>query len=104
MNKIAVDIGTSFSGSTGLKELTDVGTLVSSITSNAVVLAGIIFLFLLIFGGIGIISGAGSENPEQVAKGKQAVTAAIIGFILVFGAYWIVQLVGRVTGINILGR
>lgn len=99
-----VDIGKSFLGKgTFLSDIKDVGKLVSILVSNAMVIAGIILLFLMVFGGISMIAGAGSQNPEQVAKGRQAVTSALIGFIIVFAAYWIVQLIGAITGINILG-
>lgn len=99
-----VDIGKSFLGKGAfLSDVKDIGKLVSIIVSNAIVVAGIILLFLMIFGGISMIAGAGSQNPEQVAKGKQAVTSALIGFIIVFAAYWIVQLIEAITGIQILG-
>lgn len=99
-----VDIGKSFLGEKGfLKDLTNVGALVSIIVSNAMVIAGIILLFLFVAGGIRMIAGAGSQNPEQIAKGRQAVTSALIGFIIVFAAYWIVQLIEGLTGLTILG-
>ena len=85
-----------------LTEITDIGKFVSIIISNAMVIAGIILLFFMVFGGISMIAGAGSQNPEQVAKGRQAVTSALIGFIIVFAAYWIVQLIEVLTGVKIL--
>lgn len=59
-------------------------------------------LFLLVLGGIGVIAGAGGDNPERAAKGKQAVTSAIIGFIIIIVAYWIIQIIENITGITIL--
>lgn len=104
MEKIAqIDIGERFLGEGHfLTRLTGVGQLVSIILSNAMVVAGIIMLFLLIFGGISMIAGAGRDNPEQAAKGKQAATAALIGFIIIFAAYWIIQIIEKLTGLNIL--
>jgi len=99
-----VDIGKEFfNEQKNLTELSDIGSLVSIIVQAAMVIAGLIFLFLLIVGGISIIAGAGNDNPEQTAKGKKAVTSAIIGFLVVFAAYWIVQLIQELTGITILG-
>lgn len=97
MNKLAVDIGTEFGSPLG-RNIT-IGNLVSSVVSGAIAIAGIIIIFLLIMGGIGIIAGAGSENPEQVAKGKQAITWAVIGFIIVFVAYWIIRIIEIITGV-----
>ena len=106
MEKLAqVDIGKEFFGSkqNSLSELSGVGGLVSIVIQAAFAIAGIIFLFLLIGGGISIIAGAGNDNPEQAAKGKKAITSAIVGFLVVFAAYWIVQLIEELTGIIILG-
>ncbi|MGB6882370.1 MAG: hypothetical protein WBD86_03700 [Microgenomates group bacterium] len=106
MRKLAIDIGETFFGpesNSNLRELEGIGSLVSSIISIAIAVAGIILLFFFVFGGISMIAGAGRDNPEQAAKGKQAVTSALIGFVIVFAAYWIVQLIEILTGINILG-
>ena len=100
-----IDIGEKFFGpgsTTKLKELTGVGSLVTTVVQIAFALAGIVFIVLLIVGGIGMIAGAGRDDPEQAAKGKQAATSALIGFIVVFVAYWIVQLIEVLTGISIL--
>ena len=100
MEKIAVDIGESFGSPFG--QTYGLADLVSVILSNAIVVAGIILLFLLIFGGISKIMGAGQDNPEQAAKGRQAATSAVIGFIIIFAAYWIIQIIETITGLNIL--
>ena len=100
MEKIAVEIGGSFGSPFG--QTYGLADLVSVILSNAIVVAGILLLFLLIFGGISMIMGAGQDNPEAAAKGKQAATAAITGFIIIFAAYWIIQIIETVTGLDIL--
>ena len=48
-----------------------------------------------------MITGAGQDNPQKVGQGKTAVTAALIGFIIVFISYWLVQIIERITGVNI---
>ena len=106
MNKLsaAVNIGDTFLGEGNkLADPGSVGTYVSAIISGAISVAGVILLFLLIVGGIGIISGSGSSNPEKVEKGKKAATSALIGFVVVFAAYWIVKLIETITGLDLLG-
>jgi hypothetical protein len=105
MDKIAqVNIGEKFLGEgSKLTDIGGIGSLVSTVVGAAIAIAATIFLFLLVFGGIGIMAGAGSQNPEQVEKGKKAVSAALIGFVIVFAAYWIVQLIEVITGVAILG-
>ena len=99
-----IDIGKEFfgQGSSFPTTLEEVGPLVSRFINIAFIAAGVILLIFFIMGGIGLISGAGSENPEQLAKGKQTVISALIGFVVVFAAYWIVQLIQVITGVNIL--
>lgn len=101
MDKITFSIGTAFNSPIGQGDF-GVAKLVSIILSNAVVIAGIIMLFLMIGGGIGIIAGAGQGNPEAAARGRQAVTAAVIGFIIIFASFWIIQIIETLTGLNIL--
>ncbi len=95
-----VPIGDSFGSPIG--RTVQLADLVSIILWNAVVIAGIIMLILMIGGGIGIIVGAGRGSPEAAAKGRQAVTAAVIGFIIIFATYWIIQIVEILTGLEIL--
>ncbi len=100
MNKLAVDIGTSFGSPLG--QTKTLGDLVSIVISAAFAIASILVVLLVIMGGIGIIAGAGSENPEQVAKGRQAITWAVIGFVIVFVAYWIIRVIELITGVNFI--
>ncbi len=100
MDRLAVSIGDVFNSPIGVS--VGVGGLISIILSNAIILAGLIMVVLFIVGGISIIASAGNDNPEGAAKGKQAVTAAIIGFIIIFAAYWVIQVVELATGLNIL--
>lgn len=100
MERLAqVDIGEKFGSPIG-RSLT-VGELTSIIISNTIVVAGLIMLVLLIAGGISMIGASGQNNPEQMAKGKQAITSAIIGFIIVTTSYWIVKIIEIVTGVQI---
>ncbi len=92
-----VDIGSKFDSPLG--QTKTIGDIVSLVLSNTLVIAGVILLFLFVAGGIGIISGAGSDNPEQLANGKKAVTAALIGFVIVIAAYWIVRLIEVIIGV-----
>jgi divalent metal cation (Fe/Co/Zn/Cd) transporter len=103
MEKLAIDVGDAFfNGAHFLRSLTGLGKLVSILLSNAIVLAGLVFIIMLIKGGFQFISGSGSGDPQEVARGRQIIIAAIIGFIIVFASYWIVIFVGRTTGTNLL--
>lgn len=100
MDKLAVSIGEEFGSPIG--QTITLGNLVSIVISASFVIAGIILLFFLVIGGISIIAGAGNDNPEQMEKGKKAATSAVIGFIIVFVAYWIIRIIEAMTGVNFI--
>ena len=90
-----VDINNVFKG-----PFTDLGTLISALLPNILTLAGVILLFLLIFGGFSYIINAGKGDSQGAGKGKDMITWAIVGFILIFAAYWIMEIISYITGIQ----
>lgn len=102
-----VDIGEWFKlGEISIKDFypdfSSFGAFISSVLPNVYVIAGIILVFLLIFGGFAYIMNAGKQDKEGIQKGKNAITAALIGFGLIFGSWWIIQIVEVITGVDIL--
>lgn len=77
----------------------NVSDLLQLLLPNAFIFAGIILFILLIFGGLTIITSAG--NAKEMEKGTQAIGGALLGFLLIFAAYWIIQIVQVVTGVQI---
>ena len=75
--------------------------LVAVVLRNAFVAAGVILLFLLVFGGISMIAGAGRGDPEAAARGRSAATAGVIGFVIIFASYLIILVIERLTGVSI---
>jgi hypothetical protein len=67
---------------------------------NIYVISGIILFALLIGGGITIIASGG--DPKGTEKGTQVIKTALIGFLIIISAFWIIQIVEIVTGIKIL--
>jgi len=79
------------------------GALISIFLKNVYVIAGVLLLVLLIFGGISIISSAGGGDAKKTAQGQKAMTSALIGFLIIFASYWIIRIVEVITGLNIMG-
>ena len=79
-----------------------VGKLIFVILQNSLTLVGVILLVLLISGGLMFIIGAGSNDSKKSAQAKTMITDALIGFAVVLMAYFIIQIVETLTGINIL--
>ncbi len=97
MDKLALVSISNEIGSPLGKEKT-LGDLISLIVTSSITVAGIAVLFLFIYGGFKIITGAGSSDPRSAGQGKQAVTYAVIGFIIVFTAYWVIRLTETLLG------
>ncbi len=100
----AVDIGseTLLKEGVTLNSYTSFSQLLSPLLRNSLTIAGIIFLALILIGGIGMIAGAGNNDPKKTEQSKKTITSAIIGFIVVFSAYLIIQLIEVLTGLPIL--
>lgn len=77
-------------------------SIISIILKTSITVASIIFLGLLIFGGISFIMNAGSGDPKKAGQGQAAITNALIGFAIVLLAYTIIQIIEVITGLNIL--
>ncbi len=75
-------------------------SLLSAILPNIFTIAGLLLLVYLVAGGLMVIKSAGSEGK---GKGKDAITNALVGFIIIFAAYWIIQIIEVITGIPIFG-
>lgn len=77
--------------------------ILSFLIPNIIILAGIIFFVWIIIAGWGVITSAGDESSAQdKAKAKAAITYAVTGFLLVVTAYFILQIVGVITGIDFI--
>jgi hypothetical protein len=106
MNYLALDIKDAFfgsgnvSGSTNFETLGGIANIVSLFLKISFVLAGLILLFYFILGGISMIGSAGKNDPKTAEQAKQTITSAVIGFVVVFTAYWIVKLIGTLFGVE----
>jgi len=66
------------------------------------VVAGLIFFFMLILGGIKWILSGGDKGATESARNQ--VTSALIGLVVVFSAWAIAALLGSIFGVNIISN
>jgi hypothetical protein len=62
--------------------------------------AGLILFAMLISGGFSMLTAA--TDPKKAEAGKQRITAAFVGFIIIFASYWLTQILEIILGISIL--
>lgn len=89
---------------TGFK-ITDLTKLQPSDIINALiptlfVIAGLVLFGMLIGGGFTIFLSTG--NPEKIKQGTGMITNALVGFLIMFAAYWIIQLVEFSLGVKLI--
>ena len=91
LKSIENKVGTKNSGG----KITD---FISDLLPYLFYFAGIMLFIYLIAGGFQLMFSGGV--PEKVQAGKGKITSALIGFLIVFFAYWLVQLLSKVIGID----
>jgi len=96
-----ITIPTTGPGAININEKLKIGDIVSALLPYLFTISGIILLLYLIYGGFQYMLSRGDPKAMQAAQGK--ITTAIVGFVIVFIAYWLVQLLGKVLGLTQIG-
>lgn len=78
-------------------EFTNIGAIISALLPYLFVLAGLGLLVFLILGGFQLMVSGGDPKATEQAKGK--ITGAVIGFIIIFISYWLVQILQVIFGL-----
>lgn len=61
-------------------------------------IAGILLLIYIILSGFKLFTSGGDQ--KKISEAKASLSNAIVGFVIVFIAFWIVQLSGSIFGLN----
>ena len=75
-----------------------IGGIISRATTYIFIFAGIGLLLMLIFGGFNLLTSAG--DAKKLEMGKQRLTNAVVGFVIIFAAFWIVQALGIIFNLE----
>lgn len=81
-----------------LKGINTIGDLINKLLPFFIGIAGIILLFVFIWGGYDLIMSQGDANKVKSAQAK--ITTGLIGFILLLLSYFITSLVSRIFGLG----
>lgn len=79
----------------GIPTIGCIGPLFSIGLTWAITLISVVSLFMIIFAGIKYITSGGGKGVEEA---KNILTYAIIGFLVVLFAYFIVSIISTLTG------
>lgn len=74
--------------------------IISSLIGFIMVIAGVAFFFMLVWGGIRWIISGGDKGQTEAARNQ--ITAALVGLVIVFAAWAILSLVGSLFHVNLL--
>ncbi len=77
-----------------------IGGIVSAFVRLSVVIAALVFFFILVIGGIRWIASGGDKAQTEAARNQ--ITAALVGLVVVFAAWAILALIKTFFGIDVL--
>lgn len=84
-------------GQTVADVYSDPSTLVNIVIRNLFVLAGVFLFFMIIWAGFKFVMNPGNKGIEEA---KEIMKAVVMGIVIMFAAYWIMQIIEVITGID----
>ncbi len=89
-------------GSLGLPATVNtLGDVVSTLVPAIVSLAGLAAFILILLGGFKYLTAGG--DAKATGDAMKMITNAVIGLVIVFGAWWAMRIIETVLGLNITG-
>ncbi len=79
-----------------------VGGLISNIITILFIVAVLLAIGFLVYGGIKWITSGGDKGKVEAARGT--IVAALVGLVLVFVSYFVINLVAQFFGLGSLGN
>lgn len=76
------------------------GDIIGGLLPYLLTIAGLILFGMLVAGGFTMLAGAADKEAQE--SGKKQITSALTGFLIIFLAYWIAQILQVIFKINIL--
>lgn len=78
-----------------------IGAIVSQAVPYVFAFAGIGLLLMIISSGFTMMLSAGDAKKLEAGRGR--LTQSVVGFLIIFAAYWIVQITGTIFGWESIG-
>lgn len=74
-------------------------TFVNLLVRNMIPISGVVIFIMLFLAGFKFIT----KGKDGMEDAKKIITTTVIGFLVMISAYWIVQIISLLTGIQIPG-
>jgi hypothetical protein len=87
----AVTISTAIPGTNLNSTSSSPGAFIANFYQFALIIAGVLAFGIVVYGGIRYMTSAG--NPSGASEGKEWIEAALLGLLLLAGAYFILKVV-----------
>lgn len=95
-----IDLQKDLTGVAAGAQQLSVPGMVSGFLNLILIVAGLVFFFILVIGGVKWILSGGDKAHTEGARNQ--ITAALVGLVIVFSAWAIAKLIDSFFGINIL--
>lgn len=95
--KLAIDFGPLESIASKNFAGQPVGSVISGLLKIIFPIAGFLLLLYLLYGGFQLMTSGG--DPKAIQDAKSKITYALVGFLIVFTAFWLAQFFGLILGI-----
>lgn len=80
-------------------QFSDIGKLLNQILPTIMLAASLVFLAILLYGAFSYVTSSGEQ--EKIQKSRKTITYSMVGLVLIFLSYLIVQIVSMITGITL---
>jgi len=87
-------------GSSASNAPTIFNSFISGVIGILTIVAGLWFIFVFISGAISMISSGGDKNALESARKR--ISSALIGLAVVVASIFLIELVGKILGINLI--
>ncbi|MBI2473916.1 Ig-like domain-containing protein [Candidatus Uhrbacteria bacterium] len=81
----------SFAQTAGFSTDADITVIIARLIRTAITLVGVVTVVFIVYGGFVLTTAGG--NPERVKTAKKIITNAVLGLVLVFASFAIVQFI-----------
>ncbi|MBI2611626.1 hypothetical protein HYW54_02650 [Candidatus Gottesmanbacteria bacterium] len=89
----------TISGQPGVYKFTTLASIINAAVPILFAFSGIALFIYLVWGGFDYLTSMG--DPKKAEQGKNRITHAVVGFIIMFVAFWVVQVMDIFLGFEI---